>query len=122
MAKQKKNDELREFIELMITAQNTKPDPLFSAKSLNALLIAAIIGICAFVWTSVTSTPQTFSAIQQQNTEIRTMVGEMRTTLQTMAKTIETNQRDQAQTSARMAAVEQQVKSNGERLDKLERK
>jgi uncharacterized protein HemX len=116
--------------------QNQKPatdgNSLYSFKNLNALAIAAIIGLGAFIWTGVTEQPQKnadqFSSLQTSSAEIRTTAMETKTAVVALNNKFDAIQRDASETkskvdknAAQIDALEQGVKANSERLSQLER-
>ena len=110
----------------------TDGNSLYSFKNLNALAIAAIIGLGAFIWTGVTEQPQKnadqFSALQTSSAEIRTTALETKTAVVSLNAKFDSIQRDQSETkskvdknAAQIDALEAGVKANSERLSQLER-
>lgn len=75
----------------------------------------------ALVWSTVTTSPENFGLLQQQTAEIRTTVLEMKTTLGDINSRLDNNTRATADQQAKISGLESQVKSNGDRLDRLER-
>lgn len=122
----------------MLKAQREQAAPttthtgLYSFKNLNALAIAAIIGLGAFIWTGVTEQPQKnadqFAALQTQSAEIRTTALETKTAVVSLNGKFDAIQRDQSETrakvdknSAQIDALAQTVQTTAERLGQLER-
>ncbi len=120
----------------LLKAQQVKPttdgNSLYSFKNLNALAIAAIIGLGAFIWTGVTEQPQKnadqFSALQTSSAEIRTTALETKTAVVSLSAKFDAIQRDQSETkskvdknTAQIDALDQTVKATSERLSQLER-
>jgi len=79
------------------------------------IVVMAAMGACgALVWNNATSQPTVL-------TEIRTTVLEMKTTLGDIQTRLDNNTRATADQQAKISGLESQVKSNSDRLDRLER-
>lgn len=120
----KKNDQhidLHAVVDLL-EARGSKPqsEPLVSPKNINVLVMGILATVGAFVWNSTTKTPETFALIQQQTAEIRTTVLEMKTTLGDIQTRLDNNTRATADQQAKLTGLEASVKSNSDRLDRLE--
>lgn len=111
---------------------STDTNGLYSMKNLNALAIAAIIGLGAFIWTGVTEAPQKnadqFAALQTQSAEIRTTAMETKTAVVALSAKFDSIQKDQSETkskvdqnTAQIDSLTQQVKATSERIGQLER-
>lgn len=92
-----------------------------SLKNINILVMGAVAAAGALVWNTVTSkTPETFSVIQQQTAEIRTTVIEMRSSLTEIKGQLDNNTRTTSEQQAKITGLESTVKSNSDRLQRLE--
>ena len=74
----------------------------------------------ALVWNTVIATPKDFGVLQSQTAEIRTTVLEMKTTLGDMNTRLENNSRATSEQQAKITGLESTVKSNNDRLDRME--
>lgn len=123
-----------EAVKALKEQPKTTPEPthLYSFKNLNALAIAAIIGLGAFIWTGVTEAPQKnadqFAALATSTAEIRTTAMETKTAVVALNAKFDSIQKDQSETksavdknAAQIESVTQQVKANAERIGQLER-
>lgn len=129
---------INRLIELQ---QQQKPDPvpvtvennsLYSYKNLNALAIAAVIGVAAFLWNGVTSQPvksgEQFALIQTQNAETRSTLIEVKTAVGGLNQKLDALQRDNAETrsgvdknTAEIDGLKKQVTANSDRITQMER-
>lgn len=94
---------------------------LFSGKNSNVLVLGILGAVGALIWNTTLKTPETFGVLQQQTAEIRTTVLEMKTTLGDINSRLDNNTRATADQQAKITGLESTVKSNTDRLDRLER-
>jgi hypothetical protein len=94
---------------------------LVSGKNINVLVMGVICAVGALIWTTTIKTPENFSVLQQQTAEIRTTVLEMKTTLGDINSRLDSNTRATSEQQAKISGLESSVKSNTDRLDRLER-
>jgi peptidoglycan hydrolase CwlO-like protein len=85
------------------------------------MVMGVVAAAGALVWNTVTSQPENLSLLQQQTAEIRTTVLEMKTTLGDINSRLDNNTRATADQQAKITGLESTVKSNTDRIDRLER-
>lgn len=122
----------------LIAAQEAKPavttdgNSLYSFKNLNALAIAAVIGVSAFLWNGVTTQPvksgEQFALIQTQNAETRSTLIEVKTAVAGLNSKFDSLQRDNAETrsgvdknTAEIDSLKKNVMANTDRITQMER-
>ncbi len=113
---------LTQIVELLKQQQLTpQHSSLLSAKNINALVIAGVIGAFAFLWTNVASAPEQFSAIASQTAEIRTTVVSMKNDFADFRQTLGLVKSQTDTIRAEIEALKKDVKSVSDRLTQLER-
>ena len=101
---------------------------LLSGKNLNALVIAAIIGITAFIWNQVTEQPSKNAEQSSQIAEIRTTVLGLKNDFADIKSSLADNKKDTASiksqvdtTAAEIDALKRNVQTDSDRITQLEK-
>lgn len=108
------------IIELLKDRSSTKSESLLSPKTLSSLVIAAIIGGVAFLFSSVVDQPKTTASIQVQNTEIKGLLTDMKSNLSAMGVKIDGVMRDTSEVRSTSARNTAQIEALEDRVNKLE--
>lgn len=114
------NVEINALVDALRARHEPESAGLVTGKNLNILVMGVVAAAGALVWTTVTSAPQNLGLLQQQTAEIRTTVLEMKTTLGDINSRLDNNTRATADQQAKITGIESTVKSNTDRIDRLE--
>jgi hypothetical protein len=120
VSKGQHNIDVNDLVDAIQRRSNASDNSIASPKNMNVLVLGVIGAVGALVWNTTLKTPESFSLLQQQTAEIRTTVLEMKTTLGDINSRLDNNTRATADQQAKLTGLEQAVKSNSERLDRLE--
>lgn len=113
--------DLNDLIEALERRGSNAHEPNFATpKNVNILVMGVLAAVGALIWNTTVRTPENFSLLQQQTAEIRTTVLEMKTTLGDINSRLDSNTRATADQQAKLTGLEQAVKSNSDRLDRME--
>lgn len=111
--------DLKELAELL-KANPQPPASDFVPKNALSILVMGIVAAAgALVWNTTTTAPESFSVVQQQTTEIRTTVLEMRGIVTDLSKKIDETSSKTSDQQARLTGLESTVTTNREAITQL---
>lgn len=112
--------EIDDIIQALRARGEPENPALVPSKTLNIMVMGVVAAAGALVWTTVTDTPGNMGVLQSQTAEIRTTVLELKTTLGGINSRLDNNTRATADQQARLTGIESTVKSNSDRIDRVE--
>jgi peptidoglycan hydrolase CwlO-like protein len=118
------SNDLKTLIEAIRSQPQQEAEGIVSGKHLNILVMGVMAAAGALVWSTVTEEPlknaDSFAAIQQQTTEIKTTVLEMKSLVNGLAEKLDQNQRQTGDLQAKVSGIEASVNTNRESIKRLE--
>lgn len=115
-----KNSEIRDLIEALKNQNEERSEGSFATpKNVNYLVLGVLAAVGALVWNTVVTAPSNFGQLSQQNAEIRTTVLEMKSSLTSLNAKLEENQRQSADQSAAISALQNQAQTNKNNIENL---
>lgn len=112
------SSEMRKLLEEFNAANKRAQGGLIAKIDVNILVMGLICAVAAFIWGTV-SPSANLSELQNETTEIKTAVYEMRGTVSKLAEKLDEGQREASQQQSRLSALENQVKTNANDLARI---
>ena len=121
MSESRHNVEVNALIDAIRSRHEPDSGSFLNKNNTNVMVMGVLAAVGALIWNTTLKQPENFSVLQQQTAEIRTTVLEMKTTLGDIQTRLDNNTRATADQQAKLSGLESSVKSNSDRLDRLER-